>query len=203
MEATMSETQMAYGLVDDDDRIDPSKFEGLLVKFVMHPKHDLEKSKAAGRPIYEEVLYVDIRAPGDRSNRQFRPAATVDTRRWPKHYQAFLDKGNVEYREGTPLEEWPAISGSLREELKFFNVFTVEQLADLSDTAKQSMMGIQDWVMRAKAFLEVSGKAAEANELAEALEKRDNDIALLTEQVNALLSRAEKAEAKIAALEED
>jgi ABC-type transporter Mla subunit MlaD len=87
---------------------------------------------------------------------------------------------------GTPLKAWPAINASLVEELKYFKVFTVEQLADLPDNLSQNFIGINAWKQKAKSFMEAaSGLAAEAKTASE-LAKRDAQINALTEAVSDL-----------------
>ena len=191
-EADYSMTEMAFS--NPQDNVNPADYAGLLVRFVLHPHQNKEKSKAAGRPIYEEREYVDVRKPGDRTWHQFRPVASIDIARWPKHYEAFKSRA-AEPSEGTPLEQWPAINRSLVEELKFFHVNTVEQLAALDDLACQKFMGIRTWKDKAVAFLAASGESAAAEAMANALSERDAQIADLTARMDAMAARlAEDAE---------
>lgn len=190
-EADYSLTHMALGM--DEDSINPADYEGLLVKFTMHPIQNYEKSQEAGRPIFEEIPFVDIRVPGDRSNHQFRPAAEIDLRRWPKHWEAFQNRVEAP-SEGTPLEEWPSINKALVEELKFFHIKTIEQLANISDSNAQNFMGMQDLKAKAKAWLAQAGENAEAEALASELTKRDDMIQDLQIKLDALTERLAELE---------
>ncbi len=149
----------------------------LLVKFYLHPKKNVSKSAEAGRPIYEELEYISIRVPGGRNN-IVRPARQTDKNRWPKHYAAFKAKDD-DFLVGTPLDVWPAINRSLVEELKHFNVRTVEQLADLADSHAQNFMAIGKLKTRAKLFLEASKDSAVTERMQSELEIRDNEIETL------------------------
>ena len=73
-------------------------------------------------------------------------------------------------------------------ELKGMNIYTVDQLADLSDVLAQKIMGAHMWRQKARAFLEASSTEAIANKAA----KQEATIAELQAQVAALLA-AQKA----------
>lgn len=186
-EADLGLTTMAMGAEEalGGNLANPADYENLFVRFVLHPKIDQKATKEQGRPIYKDVPYVDVRIPGDRTSHIFRPAGDIDRQRWPKHWQAFLDK-KEQPQEGTPLEHWPLITRAMVEELKYFNVRTVEQLAYMNDTSIQNFMGIRVWVDRARAFLAVAKKSKEAEEVAHELAKRDNTIMTLEQQVTEL-----------------
>ena len=187
-EADLSETRMAMqGL--GTRQFNPADYEGLAVRFSMEPWHNKKASKEAGRPIYDDIPFVDIRKPGDRNTRIFRPVAEIDKQRWPRHWKQFLEDG-AEAISGTPLEQWPAITRGMAEELRYFNVRTVEELAGMADSACQNFMGIQSLRDRAKAFLAVSQESAEAEQLAAELNKRDAEIAALKAAVAELKAKA-------------
>lgn len=184
-EADYGMTEMA---LDPRDQVNPADYEKLFVRFVMYPKQDRKASREAGRPIFKEVPYVDIRIPGDRTSHQFRPAGDIDKRRWPKHWEAFESR-KQQPSEGTPLEQWPAINRAMVEELRYFNIRTVEQLANISDTNASNFMGIREWQRKAQAFLALSKDSAEAEKMATALSERDARISSLEAQVGDLLKR--------------
>ena len=179
-EADMGITQMAMS-----DGSQNQGDEQLLVVFYIHPKQNEEKSKQAGRAIFEDREYIRIIQPGNKENIIERPASEMDIQRFPRHYQAFKQRtGNEELIEGTRLEEWPALTRSQVAELKYMNVMTVEQLANLSDANAQGFMGINLLKQKAKAFLEVS----ETNKAAEELTELRNQNALLMEKMEAMQS---------------
>lgn len=116
--------------------------KALLVKFMIRAKQDKQKTLTEGRPIYKDVEYIDIKVPGDRSTSVCRPASDADRQRFPEHYAAFKTRTEVDVDMGTALQEWPMISRSMAEELAFFHVKTVEQLARMSDTQCGKFMGL-------------------------------------------------------------
>ena len=159
--------------------------ENLFVRFFVHPKLSSTKSAEEGRPIFDDREYIQIMQPGNKESIVMRPARDMDRQRFPKQYAAFKNNEG-DYVSGTRLEEWPAISRSQAEELKYFNIRTVEQLVNMSDAQAQKLMGINALKTRAKAFLEVCGKSAEAESLAAALEERDLRLQQLESQLEAL-----------------
>lgn len=145
--------------------------ENLLVRFYMHPRQDLEATAREGRPIWREAVYVTIMQPGNKDSIVTRPAREMDKQRFAKQFASFR-QGEEQMPEGTPLSEWPGVSRSQIEELKFFNVHTVEQLANLSDSNAQNIMGYSLLREAASAYLEAAETNAFANEIAK--ERREN-----------------------------
>jgi hypothetical protein len=141
--------------------------EVLLVRFYTHPKKNLVKSEQEGRPIFEDTDYIEIMQPGNKDSIVRRPASDRDKDRFAEHYRRYQARQSEDHIEGTLLEEWPAISRAQCEELKFLNIRTVEQLAGLSDSNAQNIMGIQGLKSKAKKYLEVAEKEANAEKFAE------------------------------------
>jgi hypothetical protein len=131
----------------------------LLVKFFMHPRKSQAKSEEAGRPIYQEEPYVQIMQPGNKDSIVIRPATDMDKHRFAEHFRKFEARESQDVVEGTLLDEWAGISRSQAEELKFLNVKTVEQLAGMSDSNAQNVMGLNMLKQKANKFMET----AEAN----------------------------------------
>jgi hypothetical protein len=171
--------------------------ERLFVRFFWHPRRNDTKSSEEGRPIYEDREYVEITVPGNRDMVVFKPATDMERERFPQHYAAFLNKAAMP-NQGTPLSVWPALTKAQVEEMKFFNVHTIEQLADMADAQAQKFMGIQNLRTRARAFLEETGKSAAAEKLSAELAKRDEEIASLRAQMDEILKdrAAEKVSVK-------
>jgi len=160
--------------------------ERLYVKFFYHPRKNELLSTQEGRPIYEDREYIEITVPGNRDMVVCRPATDIERERFPRHYAAFRNKA-AQPNDGTPLNIWPALTKAQVEEMKFFNVHTVEQLAGMSDEQSQKFMGIQNLRTRARAFLEESGKSAAAEKLSSELAKRDEEISALKAQMEEIL----------------
>ena len=161
--------------------------EQLLVKFFTKAKQDATETKVQGRPIFKDIEYIDIKVPGDRHTGVCRPARERDKARFPRHYKSYKDRIEGDYVEGTPLMEWAAITRSRAEELSYFNVKTVEQLANMSDVNAQNFMGINELKRKAKDWLEAINEGLGQAELQAELTKRDAQISTLQAQVAQLL----------------
>lgn len=134
--------------------------KALLVKFFMKEREDKEASLKEGRPIFNDVEHIDIKVPGNRGGGACRPATEQDKKRFPDHYRRFKDReeGAREISDGTPLTEWAPISRSMAAELAFFNVFTVEHLANMADVHASRFMGLLPIREKAKLWLENAKK---------------------------------------------
>jgi hypothetical protein len=190
MEADMDLTNMAM----DIDRGRHSRYAGddhLLLQFFMQPIPNDEKSAKEGRPIFDDVEMIRIMVPGDKDSMICRPIHPDDKQRFSRQYQSWKANNDGDVIEGTPLSEWPVITRAQVEELKFFNVRTVEQLANISDAHSQKFMGIQMLKQRAKDFLEAAGGAAIGTELRRELEAKDAELEVLKQAVESLTAKVE------------
>lgn len=111
----------------------------LHVRFFTKPIIDPDASQKSGRPIYRDRDMVEIMAPGNKHNIVVRPTRDSDRMRFSRQYQQF--KSGVEQITGTPLALAPFLLPSQVEELAYFKIRTIEQLADLSDGIASNMMG--------------------------------------------------------------
>lgn len=156
------------------------------------------KSNEAGRPVFDDVERVEIIVPGEKLSMAVERVKQTHRDRWPTQYAAF--KANLEVAaEGWPLEEWPPLSPAQVANLKSLNIATVEQLAQISDTALDKIgMGARSLRDKAQAALsnatagEALGKATARAERAEAelstlkanYEDLAQKVALLTEKAD-------------------
>lgn len=130
-----------------------SQEKSLFVNFYTDAVELTYESEKQGRPIYKDVPFVRIIVPGDTNNVIERVATEEDKQRFPTAWKRF-ETSEQEAVEGTPLEQWPQITRSLLKECKYFEVHTVEQMANLSDAHVAKLgMGFQDLRTKAKAWL--------------------------------------------------
>lgn len=161
--------------------------EGLLVKFEIRPRQ--VGTNAAGIPEFRDVEYVNIRVPGAKDF-ICRPAQPKDIARFPMHYKAFQDRiSQDDLIEGTLLDEWPLITRSQCEQLKFANVKTVEQLVSMPDSNADQFMGIRTLQAKAKQWLEQAADMKAKAELQGELAKRDEEIETLKAQMAELMKK--------------
>jgi hypothetical protein len=164
----------------------------LIVAFHMEPVLDKAASKAEGRPIYVSKEFVRIIVPGDKNNIVNRPVWAQDLQRFPRQYAAFKANQSQDL-SGTPLETVPWITREQVEELKYFNVRTLEQLANIPDVHAQKFMGINTLRVRARDAIAFAKEQAPIQALAEA--KRENvELRDLVEKLSKRVGQLEKAE---------
>ncbi len=161
--------------------------------FYNKPVHNPAKSVQEGHPHYEDQIFVRIHPPGERLNIVERRAQENDKRRFPTQWQQF-QQNKQQQPDGAPIEllypEYPSIAAMLRAN----SVLTIEQCADLSGPAIDSVgMGAQRYVNEAKKWLEMAAKGRNASLMRHELEKRDREIATLTRTVEDLKATLEQA----------
>lgn len=166
----------------------------LVVRFHMGTKLDREATDREGRPIYKDREYVTILVPGDKLNAVNRPTMPSDRARFPRQYAAFKNSQG-EAVVGTPLVGWPQVNEAQRKELEYFNIRTVEQLANVADGFASNMMGVQALKQAAQKFIAQSKDSAVVNKLNAELAQRDVLLATMQEQMAALAEKLQALEA--------
>lgn len=156
-----------------------SQDANLRIRFHLHPVKDEKKSIQEGRPIFEDQEYVEIAIPGDKDNVSDTPLNEFTRRRFAQQYAAWKASGGNNAVIGTPLDAWPGVSRAQVEELKYFNVRTVEELASLSDTNCQKFAGIVSIRQRARDFVAAAKGEAPLVAMRAELADRDNKISTL------------------------
>lgn len=174
--------------VTDAPGLDESRFDGdnrLFVQFYRKPKLNPGLSEKEGRAIYKEVDYIRIMVPGDKLSIIERPVDEIDERRFADKYAKWkAGAGNV--IEGTPLSSLPKMTPAKVEEYKFFNIHTVEQLAEANDNVGQKFFGFQEDKRSAKAFIELAKGNAPIEKMNAELKERDAKIEELQAQIEAI-----------------
>lgn len=152
---------------------------GVFVQFYSEAVEIKAESEKQGRPIFKDLPHIRKMIPGDASNVVERVAKEHDIRMYPREWEIF-QRQQATGHFGTPLEQWPQITRSQVKEAKYFEVHTVEQLAELSDMSCQKMgMGFAELRQKAQAYLKAAaGTAAETAQAAENQRLRDEIEAL-------------------------
>lgn len=167
-----------------------------LVKFENKEFKDEATSAARGRYVPRYVETITIIIAGDKHAIVERRVKPSDKIQFAKQYAAF--KKQEEYvKDGTPLETWPMISRTQLYELKSQNIFTVEDVANLSDAQLPALgLGARNLQKYAKAFLETSEKGKASSQLIAEKERLEGQVMTLTKQVSDLVSKLEVLMAK-------
>lgn len=126
--------------------------KGLLVEFEDDAIHQPFESEKAGRAIYKQVAFISIIFPGDKTKKTYRPATDEDKRRFSIQWAAY-EKGEKAVENGTPITQWNYLSKSQALELKHMGFWTVELLANATDTAISGLIGGNAIRAQAQTFL--------------------------------------------------
>jgi len=166
----------------------------MAVRFFIMPVKDEEKSIQEGRPIYNDIEVVEVRARGDRNSIHVKPVDANVKRQYAQAYQAFKMDTEV-LTSGTPLKEWPHAGASMVEEMKHLGFVTVEQLAEAADSVCQRVPGLTGLKQRAAAYLQLAKGAAPLEKLQAQYEEQKSKSEVLEAQVaelSKLLAAKEK-----------
>lgn len=176
------------------------------VIFKMHAELDENKSREAGRPIYNEYEVCEISFPANKHTIGVFPATEFAgwgedpltgqrtrityAQKYNAQYLAFK-AGTAQSLGGTPLDELTFLSQGKRLELKALNIHTAETLAAL-DGAQLKMLGMGGREMKnsAQAYLDTANKTADATHLQSELQSRDDELAKLRREIDAMKAGA-------------
>lgn len=171
---------------------------------IFTPRAELDKvaSRAAGRPQYRMVAYVEIMQPGETSLKLVRPVSREDINRWPDQWKRFRDRQENQ-PIGTPLEALFPFHPEIVLTLRANNVPTVEALARVTDQAINGMpFGGREMKERAQKYL-IAVSSPEGARMAEQDQEREKLAAQLVAQniqLKAAMERMEHLEAQLGAM---
>jgi hypothetical protein len=175
----------------------------LIVLFKTLALENEDKSKLAGRPIFDDVEHVEIRGPGSR-NSNVHPVNEVShwvddpytgrqrqityAERFQRQYNQFKEH-QAQTASGTPLAVVPFLTEGKRAELRSLNVYTVEALAAVDGQELKNLgHGGRELKNKAQEYIDRALQAAPDMQL--------------RAQVDALRARAEVLEADNAILKQ-
>lgn len=150
------------------------------------------RSAQEGRPIFEDREFVTILIPGDRTMEVVREASAEDKLRFADSYNRFkAGRAGVDTVAGTPLEALTWLTASQVREFRAINVFTVENLASMSDAVLGNFgLGAREFRTKAQAYLDAASGNAGTTKLAAENEALKADIEALKAQMKELAANA-------------
>jgi hypothetical protein len=113
--------------------------------------------------------------------------------RFPRQW-AHFKAGTTQDLGGTPLNQLPWLTMGQIAEFNAVGVHTVEHLVNMSDAHSQKFMGHHQIKARAQAYLDAAKDSAPAIKLQAEVQKRDEQIAELTEANKTLMARLDALE---------
>lgn len=145
--------------------------QGVNVEFYNDSVPSLIQSEQAGHPVFIEKPFVRIMIPGSQNTIIEAPVEDYHKRRFPVQWRKYEAGEKNAEMSGWKLEAWPAINTAQVKTLKYMNIFTVEQLADISDSACQQV-GPGGMELRTRAKAAVGAAKGTAVVEAQALENK-------------------------------
>jgi hypothetical protein len=170
-EADFSMTQRAMEGRSADDR--------LMIKFELFPHPNEIKSLEAGHPIYDDKEFITIIVPGDKTSIVHRPVWAQDKERFARQYAQFK-QGMEQTVVGLPLKLWGGMTLGQAKEFEYFNVKTVEQLAEMSDGNGVNIQGFPGLKQRARDYVSQTKEQQPLMEMRAEIEKKDAEISALS-----------------------
>lgn len=168
------------------------RYSGANIKFFYSYNENREKSLREGRPIFDEIPSISIQWPG--MDETVRRIEQRDIDEYPELYARFK-AGSEPVLEGTPIAEWPMMTGSAMRELQYLGYKTVEQLAKASDESKRKLGPLSKFCKLAKEWLDAADSDQNSVvKLKQQLEQEGKQRRALEEKVELLLQRLEATE---------
>ena len=174
----------------------------LHVRFYERALPNSFQTEKQGRPIFDNIVFIEIHTPGNQLNIIDRPKIVQDELRFLTQWQHYVATHSDDpAKQGTPLSQWPLLDVAKVEMLRAMKFFTVEQIAYSSDEqinhlgmlAGMSPLSFRD---RAKAYLEVardanvvSVKDAELKAAQAKIEAQEAEMTKMKEQMAQILAR--------------
>jgi hypothetical protein len=110
------------------------------------------KTMTEKRPIFEEKIFLKKLVPGDSTLVVDRPMRETDIEEFPVEWARFQQKKEQKV-SGTPIDAWVILSDTQKAEFKALHIYTIDQFAQLADSAGNKIMGFNDLRDKAKAFI--------------------------------------------------
>lgn len=164
------------------------------IRFTIESKQDDAASRAAGRPIFKDVEYIEIRLPGDRLLINHFPVEAEHRQRYARQYQHWKQT-QQDPTSGTPLKEWAPLARSQVEYLAYSGIKTVEDLAGATDGTLQLLgAGYLSLSQKARDFIAKAKGDDVSATLRHQMEQLQASNLALQDQVRVLAAKAQAKE---------
>jgi hypothetical protein len=158
----------------------------LLVSFYNKAVEIPHKSQQMGRRYCENQIYVRIQHPGETLNIIDTPANDSHKQRFRAQWSRFI-QNRTQIPEGTPIDLLFPNHPSVGENLRGIGIYTIEQCAAMSASAMDNVgRGGQEYVNKAKKYLESSEKGKNFHLMQAELDKMKTENRVLNTQVGQL-----------------
>lgn len=172
------------------------------VRFETVPTINAIRSRAEGRPIYEPKIVLFVRHPGERDETAVM-ATEAHKYEFEREWRMF-EAGQKVDPDGTPLVVLFPDQPHVVAHLRGLHIFTVEMLAECGEEGIRRIgMGARDYVSRAQKLLEASARTAPLHQMEAALRERDEKLAQMQAQLEALMAAPRRGRPRKDAAEGD
>lgn len=153
-----------------------------------------------GLPVFRTIEYVELLIAGDKGNSPVKRVTQGVKDQFPNEYAMWKSRRvNPDMiGVGIPLSLWPLIPTEMAKALEYMNVFTVQQLAALSDGAisKPGAIGLRDMREKAKAFIDSAKSAAPIAKLEVENKELKQRLELMQTQMEQLVQAVKERESE-------
>ena len=151
-------------------------------------------SREQGKPVHVSRDFCRIQHAGERDHIEVPVKLDEHPQLYPRQWEAF-QREVQQVPDGTPLTVLFPDQPHIADNLKHWNVLTVEQLAVLEGTALTNIgAGALEWKRKAVQFQEAAQTSAPLRHLEAQLEQRDDRIKQLEEALTATTARLDALE---------
>jgi hypothetical protein len=158
--------------------------KGVTPIFFTIPVQDFAETEKEGRPRFREMEHVRIVVAGDMLNVGTYPVTDVERERFSEAYRKWKEGSKERHIEGTPLSQCGLLTPIQCKEFEAINIFSVEQLAGVSDTNIQRLPDGRIWREKAIAWLATAKDSAAATRYAAENERLRDDMAEMQKQMD-------------------
>jgi hypothetical protein len=153
------------------------------------------KTAEAGRPIFQEQIFIKKLISGDNTLIIDRKMRATDEDEHPKEWEMFKNK-RLNIVPGTPIDAWHILSETQKAEFKALNIFTIDQFAQLPDIAGLKIMGFNELRTKARTFISASKDsevfAAMKTDMDAKLETKSKEIDELRKMIESFQQKPKK-----------
>lgn len=157
------------------------------IKFFHNPVQNKDKTSKEGRPIFDNVEFVEIAYPG-KTDVVVRKVREEDKQLYAAHYAQFKNE-EEQIGQGTPLALFPLLTPAEVQEARYFKCYTIEHLAELKDGP------LSVYAKKAQEYLKATKNAAKYTQLEAENAKMKTEIESLKAHVDELKSVVNKLSA--------
>lgn len=160
---------------------------GLIVRFYLDKLLMGKQSRDAGREIYVDREFCEIRIKGQPKQVVNELVTPEHIQKYPVAYAHFRAKKEIPV-VGTPIEQLPGVGPSMIAQLKTMSVRSIEDMAKMNDAGLQSIgNGASSMQKTAKAFLD------KTSERTVTLEQENAELKRQLDNMNARMAALENS----------